>query len=219
LLEIAKNLVYRKQVMKMIDCSIATTQPDTLNLQDERPTVMFGPHIEERGETMAPFYISLTVHEHILHNCMLDLGASHNLMPKIVMEKLGLQITRPYHDLYSFDARKVRCLGMIKDLVVHLAQIPVKSVLMDIVVADVPVNYGMLLSRSWESKLGGSLQMDMTYATIPVFGGETRRLYRETKLAYTVSDPNHPNNYHVYSKEKDLGCFILSVNDEPGLCT
>jgi hypothetical protein len=36
--------------MKMIDYSIATTQPDTLNLQDERPTVMFGPHIEERGE-------------------------------------------------------------------------------------------------------------------------------------------------------------------------
>jgi hypothetical protein len=73
---------------------------------------------------------------------MLDSGASHNLMPKIVMEKLGLQITRPYHDLYSFDARKVRCLGMIKYLVVHLSQIPMKSVLMDIVVADVSVNYG-----------------------------------------------------------------------------
>jgi hypothetical protein len=92
-------------------------------------------------------------------------------MPKIIMEKLGLQITRPYHDLYSFDARKIRCLGMIKDLVVHLAQIPVKSVLMDIVVAYVHVNYWMLLYRSRESKLGGSLKMDMTYATIPVFGG------------------------------------------------
>jgi hypothetical protein len=86
---------------------------------------------------------------------------------------------------------------------------------MDIVVADVPINYGMLLSRSWASKLGGSLQMDMTYATIPVFGGETRRLYRGTKLVYTISDHNHPNNYHVYSKDQDLGCFILSVNDEP----
>ena len=113
---------------------------------------------------------------------MLDSGASHNIMPKIVMEKLGLQITRPYHDLYSFDARKVRCLGMIKDLVVHLAQIPIKSVLMDIVVADVHVNYGVLLSRTWESKLGGSLQMDTTYAKIPVFGGETRRLTGKPNL-------------------------------------
>jgi hypothetical protein len=76
----------------------------------------------------------------------------------------------------------------------------------------------MLLSRSWESKLGGSLQMDMTYATIPVFGGETRILYRETKLAYMVSDPNHPNNYPFIQKDQDLGCFILSVNNDTQNC-
>jgi hypothetical protein len=140
LLEFAKNQVYRKQVMKMIDCAIATTQLDTLNLQDELPIVMFGPHIGERGEPIAPFYISLTIHKHLLHNCRLDSRASHNLMPKIITEKFGLQIKRPYHDLYFFDARKVRCLAVIKDLVIHLAQIPVKGVLMDIVVADVPVN-------------------------------------------------------------------------------
>ena len=61
--------------------------------------------------------------------------------------------------------------------------------------------------------------MDMTNATIPFFGGETKRLYRETKLAYIVSDPNHPNNCLVYSKDQYLGYFILSVNDEPRLCT
>jgi hypothetical protein len=45
---------------------------------------------------------------------MLDSGDSHNLMPKIVMEKLGLKITKPYDDLYSFDSRKVKCEGLIK---------------------------------------------------------------------------------------------------------
>ena len=59
-------------------------------------------------------------------------------MRKIIMEKMGLQITRPYQDLYSFDSRKVKCLSMIKDLVVNLAQIPVKSILMDVVVANIP---------------------------------------------------------------------------------
>jgi hypothetical protein len=63
------------------------------------------------------------------------------------------------------------------------------------------------------------LQLDMTYATIPVFGGETKRLYREIKLAYTVSDPKNPNNYPMYSKEQDLGCFILSINNELEYCT
>jgi hypothetical protein len=108
---------------------------------------------------------------------------------------------------------------MIKYTVVHLAQIPAKSVLVDIVVEDVPHNYGMLFSISWASKLGGTLQMDMNYAIIMVFGGDTRRFYRETELAYTINDLNHPNNCLVYSKYQDLGCFIFSINDEPGLCT
>jgi ribonuclease HI len=144
---------------------------------------------------------------------MLDSGASHNVMPKLIMERLGLQITRPYGDLYSFDSRKVKCMGMIKDLVVSLAQVPVKSVLMDVVIADIPPKYGMLLSRSWGAKLGGSLQLDMSYATIPVFGGQFTRLYRETRLAYTVSDPQNPNNFPIYVADQDLGNCILSFDN------
>jgi hypothetical protein len=45
-------------------------------------------------------------------------------------------------------------MGMIKDLVVTLTQIPVKSVLMDVVIVDIPPKYGFLLSRSWEPSLG-----------------------------------------------------------------
>ena len=56
------------------------------------------------------------------------------------MEILGHEITRPYKDLYSFDSSKVKCLGLIKDLCVNLAQIPAKSLVMDIVVADIPLN-------------------------------------------------------------------------------
>ena len=88
---------------------------------------------------------------------MLVSGASHNLMPKIIMDNLGLYITIPYKDLYSFDSRKVRCLGLIKDLVVSLHQMPEKSIVMDVVVADVLVKFDMLLSRSWAAKLKGVL--------------------------------------------------------------
>ena len=78
-------------------------------------------------------------------------------MPKVVMESLGLEITRPYKDLYSFDSSRVKCLGLIKDLCVNLAQIPAKCLVMDIFVADVPPKYGMLLSRSWGAKLQGTM--------------------------------------------------------------
>ena len=88
---------------------------------------------------------------------MLDSGASHNLMPKVVMEKLGLDITRKYHDLYSFDSSRVHFIDLIKDLVVPLDQIPTKNVLMDVVVDDVPPRFGLFLSRSWGAKLKGNM--------------------------------------------------------------
>jgi len=136
--------------------------------------VVFGPHVEEQDPSTTPFYVTLVVHDLLLHKYMLDSGASHNLMPMLVMEQLGLQITRPYKDLYSFDSKRVQFLGMIKDLVVNLAHIPVKSVVMDIVVADNHARFDMLLSRSWGSKIGGSIKLYLTYATIPIFGGEER---------------------------------------------
>lgn len=43
---------------------------------------------------------------------------------------------------------------------------------MDIVVDDIPERFGILLSRLWGMKLGGSTKLDLTYATILVFGGE-----------------------------------------------
>ena len=98
---------------------------------------MFGPS-SLKSEDVPPFYISLTIHDMFLHNAMFDLGVSHSLMPKTIMECLGLDITRPYKDMYSFDSREVKCLGLIKDLVISLHQIPEKNLVMDMVVADVP---------------------------------------------------------------------------------
>ena len=90
-------------------------------------------------------------------------------MPKVVMDELGLNITKPYHDLFSFDSGKVKCLGLIKDLIVSLSQLPSKSIVMDIVVVDISPKFGLLLSRSWSKRLGGTLQMDLTYSIIPMF--------------------------------------------------
>ena len=83
---------------------------------------------------------------------------------------------------------------------------------MDIVVADVPPKYGMLLSRSWGAKLQGTMQMDMTYATIPVFN-QTRRLYKESHMQYTVTSQDRPQNSPLYSVNTGLDSFIL-FNEE-----
>jgi ribonuclease HI len=218
--ELMNKNAYRSQVIKAlsIEPEIGTKSlnvgfvhhSNTVNLADDQFELLFGPKVDGRTDNgvMAPFDISLNIQDLILHNAMLDSGASHNLMPKAVMEKLGLEVTRPYKDLHSFDSNKVKCIGLIKDLCITLAQIPAKSMVMDIVVADIPPKYGMLLSRSWGAKLRGTLQLDMSYATIPVFG-QQRRLYRETLMKYMVSSQEKPHNYPLYSTHSDLDSFIL----------
>jgi hypothetical protein len=178
LTEIIKHEEFKKFFSEILQSEASCPPTDSINLQDEKPAVVLGPMVEDRDDSSPPFYTSLNIHDKVLHNCLMDSGASHNLMPKTVMEELGLEVTRTYHDLYSFDSRRVQCLGVIKDLVVSLFQLPMKSMVMDIVVVDVPPKFGMLLSRSWIKRLKGTLQMDLTYATIPVFGGEHRGLYR-----------------------------------------
>ena len=49
--------------------------------------------VDPRREDHPPFYVSLLVDKLLLHNCMLDLGASSNVMTRKVMEKLNIRVT------------------------------------------------------------------------------------------------------------------------------
>ena len=77
----------------MINFSEKESQADTINLEDDKPIIVFGPHVQGEKDIVAPFYITLTIFDHLLHNCMLDSGASHNVMPKAIMDKLDLKVT------------------------------------------------------------------------------------------------------------------------------
>jgi ribonuclease HI len=57
--------------------------------------------------------------------------------------------------------------------------------------------------------------MDLSYATIPMFGGEHRILYREAQLAYIISDEENPANHPLFSLDTNLGCNILQLTDAP----
>jgi ribonuclease HI len=205
--ELIRNMEYKSHIVNMLKMEQTL---DTLNVQDDHPNILFGPWVEEIGndDDVPHFYVILNIHNVTLHNAMLDSGEYHNQMPKVIMEELGLDITRPYKDLFYFYSRKVKCEGLIKDIVVTLSHIPLKTMIMDVVVADITPKLGMLLSRSWATKLKGTLQMDMYYATMPVFG-QDKRLYREVNFKYMVRNKDNPNNHPIYSIDIDIGSSIF----------
>ena len=53
--------------------------------------------------------------------------------------------------------------------------------------------------------------MELTYATILVFGGEHRILYREAQLAYIISDEVKPTNHPIFALDIDLGSSVLQL--------
>jgi hypothetical protein len=57
--------------------------------------------------------------------------------------------------------------------------------------------------------------MDLTYATIPFFGGEHKILYREAQLAYIISDEANPTNHPIFSLDTDLGSSLLQLTNTP----
>ena len=142
--KLIKNEDFKRCLSKVWQPEPSSHPTDSVNLQDEKPVVILGPLVEDRDDLSHHFYTSLNIHDKVLHNFLMDSGASHNIMPKIVMDELGLEVTKTCHDLYSLNSRKVKCLGVIKDLAISLFQFPMKSVVMDIVVTNVPPKFGML---------------------------------------------------------------------------
>ena len=83
--ELATQDVYKGQILKALNLG---ENSDTVNLSDDQPALLIGPNIEGKFQegVVPPFYISLNIHDKILHNAMHDSGASHKLIPKVVME-------------------------------------------------------------------------------------------------------------------------------------
>ena len=103
------------QLIKMLKSDDKSIFLDSVNLQDDSPTILFGPRMEPNvDDDVPPFYVTFKVHDLHFHNSMFDSRASHNLMPKEIMDNLGLDITSKYKNLYSFDSRKVKHLGLSK---------------------------------------------------------------------------------------------------------
>jgi hypothetical protein len=135
-----KNEYFKKYLSKMLQLESSSNSTYSVKLQDEKPIVILGPLVEDWNDSSPRFYTSLNIHDNVFHDCLMYSGASHNLMPKTIMDDIGMEIKKACHDLYSFDSRKVKCLGVIKYLFGTLFQFPMKSVVMDIVVDDVPSN-------------------------------------------------------------------------------
>lgn len=155
--------------------------------------------------------MSLFINGHKLNNCIIDSGASENIMPSSVAKSLGLSLTKTFGRCYSMDSKQIPLLGQVKDAQVALATYPSKRVKLTILVADTPASYGVLLRRTICKDLGGEIKMDWSQATIPV---EKQKvvLQPETKSKFIVFPSDDPKS-HILYQECDFGNYVIFSSD------
>lgn len=77
----------------------------------------------------SPFYFSLIIGEHLVHNYMVENGASNTDMPKVIAKKLGLQYEPTERSVLQLDGTTTNTVGIIKNLEVTLHAFPNVSIL------------------------------------------------------------------------------------------
>ncbi|HEX4852156.1 MAG TPA: reverse transcriptase-like protein, partial [Puia sp.] len=180
------------------------------NEEDETPEVYLGMTMTKCPSQVEPFYVSLVINGKIIRNCMLDSGASTNVMPLAIMQQAGLKIDKACGKCYAMDAREVPVIGIMKDVDFKLAAFPEKRYKMNITVVGIKPQYGMLLSRRWAALIGGSMQLDLSYAMIPMNGRDVK-LIREQRSSETVEDQEA--NEQVCFVDTDCDNFKVVSDD------
>ena len=159
--KLIKNPYYKNSVLKMMGSTASQIPSDIVNLQEEYPKIFIGSALAKKTEKWLKFISTFLYH--IGHSWSDDSQLSFGFRcisqsnAKGSHGSFGLKRNKTLSWLVCFWFRVVKCLGVIKDMVVKLTQLPMKSVIMDVVVANITPKFGMLLSRSWAKKVGGTL--------------------------------------------------------------
>lgn len=206
---------------------VSTKQVNRVSSSEETKTKKPDPHKEliqpekvspkvSYREKPDPFYVSLFLHGFKLRNCIIDSGASNNIMPTTVAKFLDLPLIKTFGKCYSMDSKQVPLVGQIKDAQVSLAAFLHKRVKLTILVEYIPTSYGMLLSRTFCWDLGGEVKMDWSQEVIPI-GKEKVTLLPEAKSKYIVFPFDDFKSQILYQETDFSNYLIMPKIEETGI--
>ena len=109
------------------------------------------------------------------------------------------------------DRTDVKVIGEMEDIPIHLASDDRVCQVINIVVADIPDAYSLVLSRDWLAKLNGYFSSDWSHLWFPYKGSPNQiKILREPHMKYNVTQLNEKN----VPVDSVLGNYFLEL--EPG---
>lgn len=102
-----------------------------------------------------PFLLTYEIFNKNFHNCLVDSGASSNILPKTICAKLNVQPQKFAVRIVQLDRSQVEVIGELNRVTIRLSSNPKVCQVIDILVGYIPEFYGLILSRDWSEKLHG----------------------------------------------------------------
>ena len=117
-----------------------------------------------------PSLLTYEVFNKNLHNCLVVSRASSNILPKSICAKLNIQPQKSVVCIVQLDRSQVEVIGELNQVTIRLSSNPKVCQVIDILVADIPEFYGLVLSRDWSEKLHGYFATDWSHMWLPYNG-------------------------------------------------
>jgi hypothetical protein len=152
---------------------------------------------------------------------MVDSGASSNVMPLSICQKINAEVQPSNLKIIQLDRRNVKVIGELKDVFVRLSLNPKVHQIIDIIVFDIPKVYGFFLSRDWYEQLHGYFSTDWSHLWLLENGHPNKiRINRERYLKHTVinlNDENEPfttstNSFEMQGMNTFFGNFMTKIS-------
>ena len=102
-------------------------------------------------------------------------------------------------------------MGEMEDVLIRLSSNDKMCQVINIVVADIPNAYGLVLSRDWSAKLNGYFASDWSHPWLPYKGSPNQiKILREPHMKYNVTQLDEKNE----PVDSVLGNYFIEL--EPG---
>lgn len=93
------------------------------------------------------FLLTYEIFNKNLHNFLVDSEASSNILPKSICEKLNVQPQKSIVRIVQLDRSQFEVIGELNHVTIRLSSNPKVCQVINILVADIPEFYGLVLSR------------------------------------------------------------------------
>jgi len=141
-----------------------------------------------------PFLLTYEIYNRNLPNCLIDSGASSNIMPASVCSKLNIEPQKFAIHIVQLDRTKVQVLGKINSVTITLSADPRVVQRIDILITDIPEFYGFILSKDWSEKLHGYIFTDWSHMWLLYKGKPNQiKIDREKHMTHTIPNFEQEN--------------------------